>query len=202
MIKIIKNKLNEVVKSNLKGYILLILIFLSGFTLSVFIDKKITEEEIRLYFTDFFNDVNSYGTDGIKTFNASTTGYIKVAVFMLLSSLTVIGAPAIMIYTLIQGISLGTVIICLFKTFGIKAFLIVLGAVIPHSVILVPCFLIYSFFCLKNSYRFLQKKNDIKSAIIVPFIYSVYFVSIISIASLIQGYIEPLLIKLIAKQFV
>ena len=202
MIKFIKNKLNEIVKSNLKGYILLMLIFISGFTLSVFIEKNITEEEIRLYFTDFFNDVNSYGTDGIKTFNASITGYIKVAVFMLLSSLTVIGAPVIVIYTLIQGISLGTVIICLFKTFGIKAFLIVLGSVIPHSVVLVPCYLIYSFFCLKNSFRFLQKKNDIKSAVIVPFIYSVSFVSVISIASLIQGYIEPLFIKLIAKQFV
>ena len=202
MIKFIKNKLNEIVKSNLKGYILLMLIFISGFTLSVFIEKNITEEEIRLYFTDFFNDVNSYGTDGIKTFNASITGYIKVAVFMLLSSLTVIGAPVIIIYTLIQGISLGTVIICLFKTFGIKAFLIVLGAVIPHSVIYVPCYLIYSFFCLKNSFRFLQKKNDIKSAVIGPFIYSVSFVSVISIASLIQGYIEPLFIKLIAKQFV
>ena len=202
MIKFIKNKLNEIVKSNLKGYILLMLIFISGFTLSVFIEKNITEEEIRLYFTDFFNDVNSYGTDGIKTFNASITGYIKIAFFMLLSSLTVIGAPVIIIYTLIQGISLGTVIICLFKTFGIKAFLIVLGAVIPHSVIYVPCYLIYSFFCLKNSFRFLQKKNDIKSAVIVPFIYSVSFVSVISIASLIQGYIEPLFIKLIAKQFV
>lgn len=202
LIKQIKTKLKILIEENLKGYILLSVIFIAGAALASLQNFQTTEEEIRFYLKDYMQNVISSGTDLSGTFNVSFIGYIKIFAFMLLASLTVIGAPVILGYSLFEGFSFGTVIACLLKTFGTKGILIFLCTMLPHLIIAVPVCLGYSVFAMKHSVRIITQKNDLKSNLLKPLVIGVMFLSIISIAALIQGYIEPFLIKLIAPQFV
>lgn len=203
MIKKMKTRIALLAESNLKGYILLSVIYMAGAVMAlVFSSKSLQEDEIRLYFTDFITNVANSGTDAIKTFNLSMLSYVKFAVIMFLSSVTIIGAPAVLLYTLVEGFSFGTVICCLFKAFGAKAFLVVLCAVLPHILIAAPCCLAYSFHCAKSSYGLITGNVDLKKSLVTPLGFGVLFLCIVSISSLTQAYVEPLFIKLISSQFV
>ena len=99
MIKKLKTQIAILTENNLKGYILLSVIFAAGAVLAfAFHGKGAQEEEIKLYFTDFISNVTNSGTDAIKTFNLSMANYIQFAVVMFLSSVTIVGAPAVFIW--------------------------------------------------------------------------------------------------------
>ncbi len=203
MMKKLKTQIAVLTENNLKGYILFSVIFAAGVVLALaFSAKSVQEEEIRLYFTDFVSNVTNSGTDAIKTFNLSMMNYLQFASIMFLSSVTIIGAPAVLIYTLVKGFSFGTVICCLFKAFGAKAFLIVLCAVLPHVIVAAPCCLAYAFHCAKGSYGLMAGNINLKKNLITPLGFGLLFLGIVSIAALAQAYIEPLFIKLISSQFV
>lgn len=202
LIKQIKSKLKILIEENLKCCILLSVIFIAGAALASLQNFQTTEEEIRLYLKDFMQNVISTGTDLSGTFNVSYVGYIKIFAFMLLASLTVIGAPVILGFTLFEGFSFGTVIACLLKTFGAKGILIFLCSMLPHFIFAVPVCLGYCVFAMKHSVRLITHKDGLKSNLLKPILIGVLFLCVISIAALVQGYIEPILIKLIAPQFV
>ena len=203
MIKKLKTQIALLTENNLKGYILLSVIFAAGAVLAlVFSGKSVQEEEIKLYFTDFVSNVTNSGTDAVKTFNISMVNYIQFAVIMFLSSVTIIGVPAVLIYTLSKGFSFGTVICCLFKTFGAKAFLIILCAVLPHVIITAPCCLAYAFHCAKGALGLMSGNINLKKNLLPPLGFGLLFLCIVSIAALAQAYIEPLFIKLISSQFI
>ena len=203
MIKKLKTQIAILTENNLKGYILLSVIFAAGAVLAfAFHGKGAQEEEIKLYFTDFISNVTNSGTDAIKTFNLSMANYIQFAAVMFLSSVTIVGAPAVLIYTLVKGFSFGTVICCLFKAFGAKAFFIILCAILPHVIIVGPCCLAYAFHCAKSSYGMLAGNINLKKSLLTPLGFGLLFLCIVSIGALAQAYIEPLFIKLISSQFV
>ena len=202
LINQIKTKLKILIEENLKGYILLSVVFIAGAALASLQNFQTTEEEIRLYLKDFMQNVISSGTNLSGTFNVSYIGYVKIFALMLLASLTVIGAPVVLIYTLFEGFSFGTVISCLLKTYGVKGVLIFLCSMLPHLIFAVPVCLGYSAYAMKHSVKLITHKNDLRSNILNPILMCVLFLCIISIAALVQGYIEPILIKLIAPQFV
>lgn len=128
--------------------------------------------------------------------------YIKFALIMFFSAVTIVGVPTIFIYMLIEGFSLGTVICCLFKAFGTEAILIFLSTVIPHIAITVPCCLLYALHCIKNSCNLITCNTDFKKHVLRPVGFGILFLCTISIAALIQAYIEPFFVKLISSQFV
>ena len=202
LIKQIKSKLKKLIENNFKGYILLSVVFIGGAALASLQNFQTTEEEIRLYLKDFMQNIQSSGTDLSATFNVSFLGYIKFFAFMLLASLTIIGAPFVLVYTLIEGFSFGTVIACLVKTYGAKGILVVLSAMMPHLLIAFPICMGFCVFAMKHSLRINVQKNDLKSNILKPIFAGALFLCAASIASLVQGYIEPLLITLVASQFI
>ncbi len=203
MIKKIKTYISVLIENNLKGYILLSAIFVAGIVLAiVFGAKTVGEEEIRLYFSDYIQSVKNSGTEPISTFNLSMKGYIEFALVMFVSSVTVIGIPLSLIYIFIRGFSFGTVICCLFKAFSARAILIILCAVIPHYIIAMPLCMTFGMYSVKKTAGLLSGGISVKRNILIPFLISVCFLCSVSIAALVQAYLEPLLIKLILSRFV
>lgn len=187
---------------NAKGYILLGIVYLIGLFLAfVFHVKTVQEDEIKLFFTDFIMNVTNAGTDGIKTFNSAMLGYMQFALLLFLSSTTVIGVPAIFVYIFGKGFSFGTVLCCLLKAFGMKAILVFLTAILPHILITAPCCLAYTLYCAKKAGQVYNKDFQVKKNILFPLGMSALFLCAVSIAALIQAYIEPFFIKMISQQF-
>lgn len=188
--------------NNLKGYILLSAIFAAGMVSALIFGSNVPQEEIKLYITEFVSNAANSGIDRIKTFNFSMANYIQFAFAMFLLSLTVVGAPAVLIYVLFNGFSFGAVVSCLFKAFGAKAFLIVFCAVLPHVIVSAPCCLAYSLHCAKKARGLFTGNISLKKSVIAPLGFGLLYLCAVSIAALTQAYIEPFLIKLISLQFV
>ena len=184
------------IKDNLKGYILILATFLAGVALSGVLNiSSGSEEEIRLYLNDFISNVKNYSTDSSKTFNIAMNGYIKYICILFFMSLSVIGSIGTLVYIFIKGFSYGIVFISVANTMGTKSLLLFLCAIFPHSVILAPCFLAYSLFCVKKSYSVSKGIRDLKSGVLVPFLYGVLCILISGTAAIIQAYLEPILMR-------
>lgn len=201
-----RNQIKQCIKGhvikNARKYILFSVLFLTGMVLaSIFSSKTIPEEEIRSYIKEFLETGKTIGADGAKTFLLSMSQYVKFAFFMVVFSLTVIGVPLIFGMTLISGFSYGTVFVCLFRIFGAKALLLILCAVLPHIIISLPCSLWLSGACLENAGQVFAGNVKFSKTILYPVICSFLFLGAISVAALIQGFVEPFLLKVISAQF-
>lgn len=201
-----KNKAKLLIKEffgkNAKKCILFSAFFLAGLLLaSVFCDKAIPEEEIRSYIVEFIKTGRTVGTDGVKTFLLSMSQYVKFSFFMTVFSLTVIGIPLIFGMTILSGFSYGTVIFCLFRVFGAKAILLLLCAVFPHIIISLPCCMCLSCVSLENAGQVYEGNIKFSKTILYPLFCGVLFLCAVSVAALVQGFIEPFLLKVISSQF-
>ena len=114
MIDKLKKEIINNIKTNARGYILIIGVFVAGIILSVIVNiSSGSVEEIRLYVNDFIENVKNYSTDSGKTFNIAFTGYAKLIAFSFLMSLTMFGFAGIYIYIFIKGFSYGSVFVSL-----------------------------------------------------------------------------------------
>ena len=198
MVKKLKSELKQIILDNTKGYILVLGVFIAGMALSYILNVTSgLESEIKLYINDFISGVKNYNTDSDTTFSLAMMGYIKGICILLLMSLSLLGSAGTLVFIFIKGFSFGIVIISMFNILGYKAALLFLCLILPHSIILVPCFLTYSLFCMKNAYSVCKGVKDLKTRVIMPILYGILSVAFLSIASLIQAYVEPLLIRMI-----
>ncbi len=201
-----RNKVKEYVKMlfmrDAKKYILFCVLFVSGAVVAaIFCGNTVPEEEIKSYMQDFLRTSKTLGTDGGKTFLLSMAQYVKFAFYMAIFSVTIIGVPLILGATVFVGFSYGTVFVCMFRIFGIKAILLFLCAILPHVFISLPCCLCLSCACLKNAGQVYRGNIQFSKTILYPMIYCLIFLCAVSVAALIQGFIEPFLLKMIAVQF-
>lgn len=182
----------------MKSYILIIGIFLAGTTLSVILNiSSGSEEEIKLYISDFISNVKNYSTDSKETFNIAISGYFKIILFLLLMSVTIVGNVGIFAYVFLKGFSYGSVFVALSDLGGWNAFLFFISAVLPHIMITAPCCISYIVYCTKKSYASFKGIKSLKTNILAPVIYGGLSMAILSCSALVQAYIEPLFIRFI-----
>ncbi len=198
MVKRLKSDLKQIIIDNLKGYILILCVFIAGAVLSYVINVSSgIESEIGLYINDFMSAVKNYGTDSDATFSAAMLGYINGIVILFLMSLSVAGSLGTLIFVFVKGFSYGIVLVSMFSVMETKAILLFFCLILPHALVMMPCFLAYSLFCLKNAYMLTKGAKDIKSYIIKPIIYGGFSLCFLSVSALIQAYVEPLLTRII-----
>ena len=90
MIDKLKKELLKLMQMNLKGYLLIASVFFAGVILSAILNiSSGSEEEIKLYISDFISNVKNYTTDSRKTFSIAFFGYVKFIIFAFLYGLTV-----------------------------------------------------------------------------------------------------------------
>lgn len=198
MVKRLKSELKQIIINNLKGYILIFCVFIAGAVLSYVINiSSGIEGEIRLYINDFVSAVKNYSTDSDATFSTAMLGYVNAIVILFLMSLSVVGSVGTLAFVFVKGFSYGIVLISMFSVMETKAVLLFLCLILPHALVMIPCFLVYSLFCLKNAYMLTKGAKDIKSHIIKPVVYGVFCLCFLSVSALIQAYLEPLLTRVI-----
>lgn len=198
MVKRLKSDLKQIIINDLKGYILILCVFIAGAALSYVINVSSgIEGEIRLYINDFVSAVKNYSTDSDATFSTAMLSYVNGIVILFLMSLSVVGSIGILIFVFVKGFSYGIVLISMFSVMETKAILLFFCLILPHALVMIPCFLVYSLFCFKNAYMLTKGPKDIKSYIIKPIVYGGFCFSFLSVSALIQAYVEPLLTRVV-----
>lgn len=203
MISKLKGQFITVVQRNMKGYILLSAIFICGAVLAIICNTKaVQEEEIRIFFSDYISGITGSGMDATKTFYFAMINYVQFAVCAFFCAITIVGAPLFLLYTFVKGFSFGTVLCCIFKAFGLEAFLILFCVILPHALIEGPCCLAYGLRCTRDAYGLVAGNVRFKKNLFLPLGFGLLFLCTASVAALTQSYLEPLLIKMISSYLI
>lgn len=155
-------------------------------------------KELLLYLEDFFRNIESSGTDSALLFRSGLLSNLKNFGFLFFFSVTVIGAPFIAGFSAFKGFTHCFTLFFMFRVYGIRAALFFLLGMLPHYLLLIPCYLCLCVTCLTFSLSLIREKQDLTKTIPRLLICLVLFFILAIMATLLQAYIEPLLIRLIS----
>lgn len=193
----LKKEVKIFLNENIKCYILIFAVFISGVALSFVLGYPENNAEINLYVNDFISNVKNYSTDSVTTFKNSMMGYFKFGLFLFFMSICTFGYVGILGIIFVKGFLYGTLLGALFKISFSKGILIFLTCVIPHNLMAMPCCVIYSLVCIKNAATISKGTKNIKSTILKPLLSGGLYCLAISTGALVQAYFEPMLIRMI-----
>ena len=193
------------IKEDYKLHICILVSFLIGgicaavfaFTMSVF-----SCEELLLYLDDFFQNIHQKGADSVALFKASLFISFKNFGLLLLFSLMVIGAPFIAAFTAVRSFMHCFTLFFFFRLYGIRAALFFLAGMLPHYLLIVPCYWLLCVTCLKFSTSLLKERGNLKNKLSGYFVRLVALFLLAVLAALLQAYVEPLLIRFISGLFI
>lgn len=159
-------------------------------------------KELLLYLEDFFRNMKNSGADSSALFRSGMFSNLKNFGFLFFFSVTVIGAPFIAAFAAVKGFMHLFTLFFMFRLYGVRAAIFLLLGMLPHYILLVPCYSILCVVCLKFSLLLLHEKQELKKNISRLLITLVCLFLLASMAVLLQAYIEPLLIRLISGLYV
>lgn len=205
----IVNSLNLKFRENKMLYILVLVFFCVGIVLGTYTIKYMNASyttDLSSYFTTFINSLGDKPIDSkILIMDILKKNMIIIAIILLLS-FTIIGSPIILLVDLFRGFTLGYTFSFLITTFSGKGIWIALASIIPQNLFYIPFFIGISIMAIEMSSnklknKFLNKviKNNIFSnelLIKLVFLFSLFVVGVI-----IETFVCPNLIRLIANKF-
>ncbi len=205
MLTKLQRMLKNHIKHNFAYYIFILCGFVCGGIIAavcVFGLSELDYRELTVYFADFFSGINKTGTDSFEIFRLSVMSNLKLYMFAVLLAMMIIGTPLIPAISGMLGYSVFFTLFFLFKAYTLKGVLFYIAGMLPHQLI--------SFFChagaLMTSMQFsvslLKERGDIKKRLISYLMKMSAMFLITVFASLLQGYIEPIFIRLIAPLFI
>ncbi|MBR5156715.1 MAG: stage II sporulation protein M [Clostridia bacterium] len=205
MLKKLFNRILFHVKENFAYYGISTSAIFCGFVLAVVCAFSLPEfnvKELALYFEDFFTGFLKSGADSkLIMFSALK---INVIIFCTLAvfSLMIVGIPFIVFAGVCIGFAVGFAVTFIFRVYSFSALLLIVTAIIPHLIIVLPCYVALIAYSLKFCFLLRNDRSNIKKAI-PSFMFSVIIIFVIAFAgTLMQAYIEPVLIQLIAEYFI
>ena len=114
----------------------------------------------------------------------------------------IIGTPFIVLCGVSIGFAFSFAVTFVFKIYGISALLLILTAIIPHIIITLPCYIALIVLCLKFGIQLKKDKGSTTNQILrFSFCLLIIFALCLS-GALMQAYIEPVFIQLVAKYFI
>lgn len=205
MITNLQRIFNFHIKSNIRYYILIICGFMCGGIIAaacVFGLSDLDFKELSVYFEDFFQSVKGSGFDSFEIFRLSAWENLKLFFAISIVSMMITGAVFIPFFSAICGYSFCFTTFYILKAYSFKGVALLFSIIFPHQLILLPCLMLTFCVSMNFSATITIEKGGLKAKLLKYFlkILILYLVSVL--ASLLQGYIEPLLIKLVLPLFV
>jgi len=159
-------------------------------------------KELLLYLEDFFRNMEHSGADSAALFRSGLLSNLKNFGFLFFFSVTVIGPPFIAAFAAVKGFMHCFTLFFMFRLYGVRAVAFFLLGMMPHYLLLIPCYGILCTVCLKFSLLLLHEKQELKKNISRLLLTLVCLFLLATMAVLLQAYIEPLLIRLISGLYV
>lgn len=199
----LKQKILEHIYKNLKSYIIVVIVFIIGIVLGVFLVNNTNEgelTEIQEYITNFINSLKEdYHIDKIELLKKSIwDNFILIFIMWIIGS-TVIGIPIIFAIVLYRSFCIGYTISAVIATIGTQSGTIfILSTIFLQNILFIPTIIAMTVSSI-NLYKSIMKdkrRENIKIEILRHTILSVMFFISLSVASLIEVYISTNLLML------
>jgi len=154
--------------------------------------------ELHVYMNDFFFNMQQNGADSFWLFKTGVLKHIWNFIFVILCSLMLCGAPLIAIFASVKGFLHGFTWFFVFRAYGIRALLFVSLGMLPHYLVIAPCYMILLVQGMQFSTLMLKERQEIKYRLIRYITTCIILMLCAIAATLLQAYVEPLLIRLIS----
>jgi len=200
------SRLRQHLEEHFVSYFFVLVLFAVGVIFGAIAVKALTfsqKQDLLAFLQQFFAS-SMVVPNGSAVFLQTLTANLQLAGLIWLMGLVVFGLPLVIILVFLQGFVLGFSVGFLVHEMGAKGFLLAACSVLPHNLLLVPAILVisamsiyFTFQTLRPSLRprrttFRQRFTQYSGNCILMGI-------VIFVASVIETWFSPLLVKLIAR---
>lgn len=176
--------------------------------ISAFILSEANVSALSGYMNNFFSAFSLQTLSKNEVFRLSLLGNLKTILLLWICSFSVFLLPVSLLHIGARGFRIGFSIAFMLKQYLFKGALFSAVSILPHNLILVPALLVYTVFCMNfavemkrlraNNTLYRVKKQmylkNLKTLLLI--------VAVILVASLLEGYIVPALLRPLCSLFV
>ena len=169
---------------------------------SVFSMPELKSRELALYLNDFFASLRDAGTDGAEILRTAALTNLKSVAVLIMLSFMIIGAPFVAAFCAFRGYTAFFTLLLAVRIYGIRAALFFLAGMLPHWLILFPCYGFLITLCMRFSLGEGRERGFSTRSFGIFFAAAGVVYALTFSAALIEAYVEPLLLSLISKYFI
>lgn len=204
----ILNMIKEHVRTNIKYYFTIAIVFLIGIVIGVMFINNIDENQknqIGDYLYTFTEALNSdYKVDTNNLLKSSITNNLLLALLLWFIGSTVVGIPIVYIIICIRGFFLGYTLSSIIVTYNVwKGTLFSLCTLLLQNIIFIPCILALSVSGIRLYKSIIKdkRKENVKIEILRHTIFSGFIAIFLVLASFIEVYASSNLLTMCIKIF-
>lgn len=204
----ILNMIKEHVRTNIKYYFTIAIVFLIGIVIGVMFINNIDENQknqIGDYLCTFTEALNSdYKVDTNNLLKSSITNNLLLALLLWFIGSTVVGIPIVYIIICIRGFFLGYTLSSIIVTYNVwKGTLFSLCTLLLQNIIFIPCILALSVSGIRLYKSIIKdkRKENIKIEILRHTIFSGFIAIFLVLASFVEVYASSNLLTICIKIF-
>lgn len=196
------------VKNYMNRYFLLFLAFIIGVSAGAFTVNglsSIQRDELTNYFQGFLHLLDNHKMDSTELLKIALMENAKIILALWVLGAMIIGIPFIFVIISIRGFITGFSSAFIIKTLGFKGIIFTLFALFPKEVIIVPCVIAlgvnginFSLNIIKNKSIKHISKESLKTNFAGYCFVTLFFSSLIFVGVLVEVYIIPVFIRMIA----
>jgi len=208
LLRKIREILAKHLKNNSNRYFFLLTAFVIGIAAGAFTVNGLSafqREELNNYFHGFLKLLDNQPVNSEELLKISLMENSKLVLVLWLLGVSIIGIPFIFVVMGIRGFITGFSSGFIIKILGLKGVLFTLLALIPKEIIVMPCIIAlgvngmnFSLNIIKNKSIKHLSKESLKRSFAAYCFTTLLFCAIIFIGTLVEVYIVPVIIRIIA----
>lgn len=202
----IKHMLGGYFRQNILLYLIVFIFFVLGTTSGAFLVKPLVlgqQVELLAYLDNFINSLLNMEISTIGILKQALISNFKIVFAIWFLGLTVIGVPIIIVLIFARGFVLGFTVGFLVQEKGVQGIFIALLSILPSNLMLLPAIIVGAVSAI--SFSLLLIRGNIRSSLmklLQQFISYTLLMTVIvilaGVAALIEAYLAPAMMKLIA----
>lgn len=196
------------IKNNLNTYFALLLTFIIGLSAGAFTVNGLStmqRDELTNYFQGFLQLLDSQSLDSGELLKVSLVENIKIISVLWILGVTIIGIPFIYIIIGIRGFITGFTSGFIIEALGMKGILFTIFGILPKEIIIIPCIIALGVNGINFSLNIIKSrsikhlsKESLRTNFLAYCFATVFYSCIVMGGILLEVYITPVLIKIIA----
>lgn len=202
----LKKMLINYFQENFILYLIVIVFFIIGTSIGAILVKPLTigqQSDLLEYVDSFINSLLNMEINSVGIFAQALFNNLKVFLYIWLLGLTVIGIPVVIGLIIARGVIMGFTVGFLVQEKGLQGVSIAIFSILPPNLLLIPAMLVAAVAAI--SFSIILIRGNIRNSLMRLFQHFISYSMLITavsifavLAALIEAYIAPAMMKLIA----
>lgn len=212
MFKKLQSVIGEHISKNRNAYLFLLMAFILGVSAGAFTVNGLSimqRDELTNYFQGFIQLLNNQNIESSELFTTACMENLKLIGLLWILGVTIIGIPFIFIIMSVKGFIAGFSSGFIINVLGLKGLLFTTFALLPKEIIIVPCLIAigvnginFSLRIAKNKTGHDNLKESLKTSFVSYCFVTAFFSCIILAGIILDAYITPVMIRIIAPAII